>query len=540
MKRSDDHLINSVRFDTDADAEATASAFADAVGVIDYQRVFGAVLKKYDGLEDVVSFERIELDLGQVNVESMDKLEETLAGLFEEALAGRIAGVLQGREHLRAGRGETASFEGFNELQDNVESVIADVAIRISVIVHYFKTGKLPWNTTQQPDIEQMLVELLEKDAALVKSNILPLLGNSAAVKRMVFGLRHETVIRLLRLFVGTSDMQMAEQMAEVFERYITSGMIRVFRQEVAFTFFKTIDKNQRGGYSFEAAFLREFRLLVDAYVDYLSTIPSEEIFISLTQDVAVNYKDTSGKLLSMIGEAMSAKGYKAASAADNDRIVASEYAAEAGAASLAELETGTKMERGAAGEIGETAKYATVKEDQVRREERSTEFIDNAGLILIASFLPQAFRKMGWVKDGKLVDEQSRNKMLLWMDHLVWGQRKVYEYSFSLNKILAGMGPEEVADISVELTEEEMKEGDDLLTAVVAHWQALKKTSVEGLRTAFLQRNGKLYDEDGGWQMHVGSKAFDVLIDSLPWSFSIVKFSWMDKPLYTQWGTKV
>jgi hypothetical protein len=30
------------------------------------------------------------------------------------------------------------------------------------------------------------------------------------------------------------------------------------------------------------------------------------------------------------------------------------------------------------------------------------------------------------------------------------------------------------------------------------------------------------------------------MLIDSLPWSFSIIKLPWMQKPLFTQWQTKI
>lgn len=125
-------------------------------------------------------------------------------------------------------------------------------------------------------------------------------------------------------------------------------------------------------------------------------------------------------------------------------------------------------------------------------------------------------------------------------MDYLVWGQRRIHEYGLMLNKVLIGMHPADVADIHKALTGKEKKAADELLNTVIDYWSILKSTSIEGLRTSFLQRNGKLSNEDGGWQMHVESKGYDMLIDSLPWTYTIIKSPWMEKPLFTQWSTKV
>ncbi len=178
---------------------------------------------------------------------------------------------------------------------------------------------------------------------------------------------------------------------------------------------------------------------------------------------------------------------------------------------------------------------------DTESENDSSNYFIDNAGLVLLnAALLQKAFERLGWVKDKKITDEKSRDKILLWMDYLIWGKRKTHEYGLMLNKVLLGIEPEDIVDISLTLTAKEMNKADELLKTVIQYWTILKNTSADGFRNSFLQRNGRLGYEDGGWQLFVETKGFDILIDSLPWSFSIIKFPWMEKPLFTQWQTKV
>ena len=99
-------------------------------------------------------------------------------------------------------------------------------------------------------------------------------------------------------------------------------------------------------------------------------------------------------------------------------------------------------------------------------------------------------------------------------MDFLVWGERKVYEYDLILNKVIAGIYPENLCDINIALSKNEQYATNEFLETIIKYWSILKRTSIEGLRTSFLQRNGRLSNEDGCWQLHVESKSFDLLID--------------------------
>lgn len=48
--------------------------------------------------------------------------------------------------------------------------------------------------------------------------------------------------------------------------------------------------------------------------------------------------------------------------------------------------------------------------------------------------------------------------------------------------------------------------------------------------------RNGLLNETANRWTLTVEKKAYDLLIQKSPFSFSIIKFPWMEKPLHIDW----
>lgn len=91
------------------------------------------------------------------------------------------------------------------------------------------------------------------------------------------------------------------------------------------------------------------------------------------------------------------------------------------------------------------------------------------------------------------------------------------------------------VFDGQMDLDEME-KAALDLIQALIKHWTALKNASINGVRESFLNREAILRDQDTHWTLQVERKGFDVLVDALPWSFSLVKTPWMDNPMEVQW----
>jgi len=110
-------------------------------------------------------------------------------------------------------------------------------------------------------------------------------------------------------------------------------------------------------------------------------------------------------------------------------------------------------------------------------------------------------------------------------------------EHQLPFVKLLLGRAPD--APLTAALPRPDagdLAEIDSLLAAVRGHWKALGNTGAAGLRLSFLQRRGLLRRADGLWQLNMQTEAFDLLLDLLPWSVSLVKLPWMARPLTVEW----
>jgi hypothetical protein len=119
------------------------------------------------------------------------------------------------------------------------------------------------------------------------------------------------------------------------------------------------------------------------------------------------------------------------------------------------------------------------------------------------------------------------------------------------LSKLLCGASPETLLapDSGPEPARQAELEG--LLQALIAHWAALGQTSPQALRESFLQRGGRLVqetqaesvegpegrrEEPARWRLRVEGRAFDVLLDRLPWSYGLIRLPWMSAVLHVDW----
>ncbi|OUC15952.1 MAG: hypothetical protein B0A82_04155 [Alkalinema sp. CACIAM 70d] len=161
---------------------------------------------------------------------------------------------------------------------------------------------------------------------------------------------------------------------------------------------------------------------------------------------------------------------------------------------------------------------------------------VTQAGLVIIHPFLPQLFSHLAIAQGNEILSEHlPRAAALLYF--LATGRDRIYEYDLMLIKILLGLRPETPLLVAEGLLQvSDRSEAITLLQSVIEHWSALKNTSVEGLQTSFLQRSALLRERDQGWYLQPEKAAFDLLLNQLPWSISIIKLPWMAQPLYTEW----
>lgn len=168
--------------------------------------------------------------------------------------------------------------------------------------------------------------------------------------------------------------------------------------------------------------------------------------------------------------------------------------------------------------------------------------WVADAGQVLLAAFAERLFGQLGLLQQGRFADEAARARAVLCLQALVQGRTATAEPAWPLSKLLCGLEPGALLAEAAPLDDEthEMLEG--LLGAVITHWTALGSTSVAGLRESFLRREGRLScrSRDAGeaqqWLLQVQPRAFDMLLDRLPWGFTTIKLPWMNGVLHVEW----
>jgi hypothetical protein len=162
--------------------------------------------------------------------------------------------------------------------------------------------------------------------------------------------------------------------------------------------------------------------------------------------------------------------------------------------------------------------------------------YVLNAGQVLAAPYLPRLFSLLGLTADGVFADRPAQERAAHLLQFMVNESVAAPEYQLVLNKLLCGLrtGIPIPGEIDIAEREKEMIEG--LIRGMIQNWSAIGNTSVRGFRESFLQREGWLRLKDDAWRLEVLPKPFDMLLDRLPWSFSIVKHAWMERPIHVDW----
>ena len=77
------------------------------------------------------------------------------------------------------------------------------------------------------------------------------------------------------------------------------------------------------------------------------------------------------------------------------------------------------------------------------------------------------------------------------------------------------------------------------MLAGVKANWPKMENTSIGGFQRSFIEREGQLEQRENKWVLTVENKAYDILLDSLPWSYRMIRLPWLKKPISVLWRDK-
>lgn len=161
---------------------------------------------------------------------------------------------------------------------------------------------------------------------------------------------------------------------------------------------------------------------------------------------------------------------------------------------------------------------------------------VQNAGLFLLHPFLKSFFKAIEVLDERGQIKESARHMAIQALHYVATGHCAFFEGDLLFEKYLCGVSLAMPVESENLLSEHTMEESSQLLHEVIRQWPALKNSSPDGLRQLFIQRNGKLMQEERSFKLLMERKAQDILLDKLSWNSSLAKIPWRNELLFVAW----
>lgn len=190
---------------------------------------------------------------------------------------------------------------------------------------------------------------------------------------------------------------------------------------------------------------------------------------------------------------------------------------------------------------INQSKKYDSEEFVRIKRIFKNPEgerkiIIENAGICIVSAYLSMFWKNLDYAKDKEFKTVQDACNAVSLIQYMATGVRQSHEYLWQFNKLLCGFDIDDFISVKHTISDNDFAEADNLLEAVISNWNAIKNTSIEGLQASFFQRKGILTEKESHWILQIERKGFDLLLDSIPWSFSTIKMPWMKKYIQVEW----
>jgi hypothetical protein len=163
---------------------------------------------------------------------------------------------------------------------------------------------------------------------------------------------------------------------------------------------------------------------------------------------------------------------------------------------------------------------------------------INNAGLVILHSFFPILFEKLGLIKDKQFLSASAQLSAAQYLQYIVTETVVNSRDAASLINVLCGLPAARPVNSNGPISWDDKKLIEGLIHAAINYLPAIGETSVQGFRGNWLARNGVLTEQEDRYELTVEKKAYDILLHRSPFSFSVIKHPWMPKPLYVNWGS--
>ena len=182
------------------------------------------------------------------------------------------------------------------------------------------------------------------------------------------------------------------------------------------------------------------------------------------------------------------------------------------------------------------------IVETEDTEQEPEIIWVSNAGLCLLAPWFVCLFAMLGYLDEERKTfkDTASKVRAVFLLQYLSCGQERDWrEPELAFSRLLTALPGNVPLPKRLALSKEERQTADGMVTGVKANWPKMDGTSVEGFRRSFLLRGGTLEQEEGRWLLTVEEKAYDILLETIPWGFRQVRLPWLKKYVQVKWHEK-
>ncbi|MCK8521023.1 contractile injection system tape measure protein [Aquimarina sp. D1M17] len=477
-----------------------------------------------------LQIDQLTLDLGSVSLENFE-------AVFTEKIQEKLIEYQQVEEVL--------------EIQKNSETY-EETPLR--AIVHYLKTGVLPWWTKQgnKTDFQQQLEQLIQKPNGTFIKLLKDLQWNVKHLERFVNASTEHQLLSSFELITELSLKQILNVKQSI--RYKIQKKYAKEDRKIQSSFWKTVFLKYHKA-STDAVFELECtnEILLDLGIDvkgdmvivnsqYLHNIKS---LVASCKNLFHNnaiwktfFKELSVVITHPFFNELSAENLKQITQLLTDLNSASKE-------SIQEIDVNNILNPLAIslGGLRQELKRIGLKPKSMVIEQFSSPFedtdfisIQNAGLVLFWPFLERFFENLGVMKDKNFVDETAIIRAICALQYLCdTDDKELFEGGLPLNKLLCGFDIDAVVSPD-ELSEDEKEIAEGLLTAVIGRGPKWKNLSPNGFRASYLCRQGSLRTRDGHWLLQVQRETHDITLEKLPWGFHTVKLPWMKDILMVEW----
>ena len=167
---------------------------------------------------------------------------------------------------------------------------------------------------------------------------------------------------------------------------------------------------------------------------------------------------------------------------------------------------------------------------------------VGNAGLCLSAPWFVRLFAMLGWLDEEKKKFRGTASKVraVFLLQYIACGEEREWrEAELAFNRLLTALPGHVPLPKRLSLTDGERQTADSMVSGIKANWPQMKGTSVEGFRKSFIAREGRLEQKDEYWQLTVSVKAYDILLETVPWGFRQIRLPWLKKYVQVSWHGK-